>query len=99
MAPEGDSQLLWPERNGKELPQVSPLSLPSFPELEEENLDLRGLLTIFRRRAIIIAGVAIVVTAGAFIRVLKQDPIYEGRFRLLVEPVAEGNQFDKLTQK
>ncbi len=54
---------------------------------QEEDLDLRNLLNIVRRRAWAIAGVAAVVMGLVTVKTLHQEPVYEGNFRLLVEPV------------
>jgi succinoglycan biosynthesis transport protein ExoP len=60
-----------------------------FPESEgqENDWNIRDYLSILRRRAFIIAGVATVVMATVVSLALSQKPEYEGSFRLLVEPV------------
>jgi capsular exopolysaccharide synthesis family protein len=91
---------LLPNGNGKRLPSV-PLMYPTKPpeNNNDDELNLRQLLTVFRRRAIVIAGVAIAVTSGIGFWSLRQDPKYESRFQLLVEPVtAEGGKLEKLAQ-
>ncbi len=65
--------------------------------LQEEESDLRSLLTILRRRAWIIAGVAAVVMAVMGARTLHQPKIYEGRFRVLVEPVNAKDDLSELS--
>jgi len=73
----------------KVLPQT-PTTVPE--ESEEQPLDLNWLFAVVRRRLLIMAGVAIGLTAltGGFIvwKAKSVPPEYEGFFRLLVEPVS-----------
>lgn len=64
---------------------------------QEEDLDLRNLLTVVRRRAWIIVGVAAMVMALVTTRTLKQEEIYQGQFRVLVEPVNASEDLSDLT--
>ena len=64
---------------------------------QEEDLDLRNLLNIVRRRIWAIAGVAAVVMGVTTIRTLQQEPVYEGDFRVLVEPVNAEDDFSDLS--
>lgn len=90
---------LLPNKNGKPLPPPPLIYQNQFPEKEQDELNLRQLLIVVRRRALVIGGVAIAVTSAISFWTFSQTPKYEGRFQLLVEPVtAEGN-LDKLTQK
>lgn len=73
--------------NGK-----SPNSLPYiYPEqVHEEDgnkLDLRQVLGILRRRALVVASVAIAVATVMGTRAWNTPPVYEGKFRVLVEPI------------
>ena len=91
---------LLPKGNGKRLPSM-PLIYPTKPpeNNDDDDLNLRQLLTVFRRRALVIAGVAIAVTSGIGFWSFRQEPKYESRFQLLVEPVtAEGGKLNKLAQ-
>jgi capsular exopolysaccharide synthesis family protein len=91
---------LLPNGNGKRLPSM-PLIYPTKPpeNNDDDDLNLRQLLTVFKRRALVIAGVAIAVTSGIGFWSFRQEPKYESRFQLLVEPVtAEGGKLDKLAQ-
>lgn len=84
--------------NGKRL-QPPPLIYQSqLPEKDQDELNLRQLLTVVRRRAIVIGGVAIAVTSAICFWTLSQIPKYESKFQLLVEPVTEEGKLDKLTQ-
>lgn len=92
---------LLPNGNGKRLPSM-PLIYPTKPpenNNDDDDLNLRQLLTVFKRRALVIAGVAIAVTSGIGFWSFRQEPKYESRFQLLVEPVtAEGGKLNKLAQ-
>lgn len=91
---------LLPNGNGKRLPSM-PLIYPTQPpeNQDDDDLNLRQLLTVIKRRAFVIAGVAIAVTSGIGFWSFRQEPKYESRFQLLVEPVtAEGGKLNKLAQ-
>jgi polysaccharide biosynthesis transport protein len=49
--------------------------------------NFRDFLDVLRRRALIVTGIASLVMTTSVISLLKQKPIYESNFRLLVEPV------------
>ena len=63
---------------------------------QEEDLDLRNVLNVIRRRAWAIAGVAVVVMGLTTIKALQEEPVYEGDFRVLVEPVNAEDDFSDL---
>ncbi|MGB3292868.1 MAG: polysaccharide biosynthesis tyrosine autokinase [Phormidesmis sp.] len=81
---------------------MSPERSPSMLEewqlraLQEEDNDLRNLLMVVRRRAWVIVGVAALVMAFTATRTLEQEKIYQGQFRLLVEPVNAEDDFSDL---
>jgi capsular exopolysaccharide synthesis family protein len=84
--------------NGKHLPSI-PLIYPTKPLDNDDELNLRQLLTVLSRRVVVIAGVAIAVTSAVGFWTFRQTPKYESRFQLLVEPVtAEAGKIDKLAQ-
>ncbi len=84
--------------NGKRLPSL-PLVYPTQRPENDDELNLRQLLTVIRRRSLVIAGVAIAVTSGIGFWTFRQTPKYESRFQLLVEPVtAEEGKLEKLAQ-
>lgn len=86
--------------NGKHL-QVLPFISPTqqMPEEREpDELNLRQLLSVVRRRALVIVGVTVAVTSAIGFWTLNQTPKYESKFQLLVEPVTEEGKLDKLTQ-
>ncbi|RUR86773.1 GumC family protein [Chlorogloeopsis fritschii PCC 9212] len=61
----------------------------SFPWLEEQsdNWNLRDFVSLLRRRALVVVGVATIVMAYVIYSTSKQEPVYESSFRLLVEPL------------
>lgn len=83
---------------GHHLPPPPPIYQIQSPEPEPDELNLPQLLTVIRRRALVIAGVAIAVTCGMAFWTLRQTPRYESKFQLLVEPVTDEGNLDKLTQ-
>ena len=83
---------------GKPLQSVPLIYQAKLPENEPDELNLRQLLGMIRRRALVIAGVSIAVTSAIGFWTMKQTPKYEGKFQLLVEPVTEQGNLDNLTQ-
>jgi capsular exopolysaccharide synthesis family protein len=84
--------------NGKRLPS-QPIRTPNpLPDPTPDELNLRQLLSIVRRRALVIAGIAIATTSAIGFWTVSQTPKYESRFQLLVEPVTDEGNLDKLTQ-
>jgi succinoglycan biosynthesis transport protein ExoP len=74
--------------NGKSAPQL--LQAQPFVMWSEQQVDdwtARDFLSIIRRRALIIAGVAVTVMAGVCSITFSQQAEYQGNFQLLVEPV------------
>ncbi|MBT9312476.1 GumC family protein [Leptothoe kymatousa] len=59
---------------------------------DEDDLDLKQLLSVLRRRSLLIAGIAAGVMGCVLFNTLRQDPVYEGAFQVLVEPVNADNQ-------
>jgi polysaccharide biosynthesis transport protein len=59
---------------------------PAMPAPKDE-FDVRKLLAIARRRWLVIGGVALAVMAYSIATTLMEKPMYQGRFRMLVEPV------------
>ncbi len=55
--------------------------------VEEENISFGHIFSILRRRAALIASVAIIATTGAVFWSSNRTPKYEGKFQLLVEPL------------
>jgi len=89
MVASGDSLL----HNGNG--QYPPYAIP-LPQSDEDGLNLRQLLSVARRRAFLLSGVSLAVSSGVLAKVLTQEPVYEGKFQLLVEPVKGEENFDRL---
>lgn len=89
MVASGDS--LLHNGNGQYPPYAVPL-----PQSDEDGLNLRQLLSVARRRAFLLSGVSLAVSSGVLAKVLTQEPVYEGKFQLLVEPVKGKENFDRL---
>lgn len=97
MGSTGDYQPSLPNSNGTQMSELSPIYTSSFSKLDEDKLDLPQILAVTRRRAVIIAGVAIAVTSGVVAKVLQQVPDYEGKFQLLVGPTSDDNKLEQIT--
>lgn len=67
-------------------------SLPSMQSSKNE-FDFRKFISIVQRRWMVIGGVALVVFAYNVTNTLMEKPLYQGRFRLLVESV-NGSSLD-----
>lgn len=94
-----NSQPPFPNSNGKTPPPKTPLEAPSFTKAEDESLNLRALLSIARRRWLLLVAVTVAVSAVVGGRVLNEEPRYQSQFRLLVEPIASDKQFDQFSQR
>ncbi len=64
---------------------------------QEEESDLRNLLSVVRRRAWVITGVATVAMALVTGHALRQEKVYRGQFQVLVEPVNAEDDLSGLT--
>jgi capsular exopolysaccharide synthesis family protein len=63
---------------------------------DEEEIDLHQLLNILKRRWFTVVGVAVSVTAAVGLWSFQQEPIYEGKFQLLMEPPSEPKSMNPL---
>ncbi|MBR8835794.1 MAG: polysaccharide biosynthesis tyrosine autokinase [Stigonema ocellatum SAG 48.90 = DSM 106950] len=78
-------------------PSLQPQFLPRL-EGHEDDWNLRQVLSIAKRRALVIAGVTIAVMAAVVGVTLNQKPVYEAKFRILAEPVnSNDSKLPKLT--
>jgi polysaccharide biosynthesis transport protein len=84
---EYSSQPLGSEKNGDFVSPSLQIQTPPWLESEGEDWSLRDFLGILRRRSLVITGVATVVMVTFAYSTLKQKPVYESSFRLLVEPL------------
>jgi uncharacterized protein involved in exopolysaccharide biosynthesis/Mrp family chromosome partitioning ATPase len=95
------TQHLVPEKNGngKHPQPLLPVYTATFPEENKtDEWDLRQLLAVVRRRAVVIGSVAIAISASVWFSTLTRQPKYEGKFQLLVEPVTAESKLEELTQ-
>lgn len=84
---EQGSQLLSISKRGRQLQELPSVDKDEFSAPPQRGLDLRPILRTVRRKALLVIGIAGIVTAGAVYATKGAKPIYEGDFRLLVEPV------------
>ncbi|KAM3101353.1 GumC family protein [Phormidesmis sp. 146-12] len=85
------------EGNGKLLSIPDYLIQPSLRD-EEEDIGSQHLFGLLRRRALVIAGVAVVAISIVSVMVGKQTPQFKGEFQLLVEPIT-AQSLDQVTQE
>lgn len=88
-----DDQPLFPGWNNQPAPPDG-----TFSQGDENGADLRRVLSVMRRRILLISGVGLAVSTGVIGQVLDQDPVYEGNFRLLVEPIRDKQKIDQINQ-
>ncbi|ELR99346.1 polysaccharide biosynthesis tyrosine autokinase [Gloeocapsa sp. PCC 73106] len=72
--------------NNQLLYSLLPLINQRPAEEEEPTLDLRQLWTVVKHRLPLIATVAVSFTTAVGLWTITREPVYEGKFRLLVEP-------------
>ncbi|MGD1951914.1 MAG: GumC family protein [Leptolyngbyaceae cyanobacterium] len=79
---------------------VSEGNLRELPQLpwDDDDLDLKQLITVLRRRVWLIAAIAAGVMGTVIINTLRQEPVYEGNLQLLVEPVNADNQIQDFSE-
>lgn len=82
------SQPIFPNNGNGKNAQSIPYIYPE-PVYEEDNnkIELRQVLGILRRRALVVGSVAIAVATVVGTRAWNTPPLYEGKFRVLVEPI------------
>ncbi len=89
------------DRNQNLLAQQLSNQFPPFPlsDTQGDDWNLRDFLSVVRRRVLVIAGVVAVVMTATVYSSLKQKPVYESSFRLLVEPLNNENKLPELDSK
>jgi capsular exopolysaccharide synthesis family protein len=87
METEQGSQILSISKRGRQLQELPSVDQEEFSAPPKKGLNLRPLLRTVQRKALLVVGIAGVVTVGAWSLTKSAPPIYEGNFRLLVEPV------------
>ena len=84
---EQGSQLLSISKRGRQLQELPSVDKDEFSAPPQKGLNLRPILRTVRRKALLVIGVAGIVTFAAWTLTKGTKPVYEGDFRLLVEPV------------
>jgi capsular exopolysaccharide synthesis family protein len=84
---EQGSQLLSISKRGRQLQELPSVDRDEFSAPPQRGMNLRPLLRTVRRKALLVIGIAGVVTVGAWFLTKGAKASYEGDFRLLVEPV------------
>ena len=104
MEPSQTPSTLSPIRSNGAVPSATVAPQPSSilaawqeHAQQQEEGDLRQLLSVIRRRAWVIAGVAAVVMAFTTTRALQEEEVFRGQFRVLVEPVNADDDLSDLT--
>jgi len=76
-----------------------PLNIPPLPKTDEESLNLRQLLSVARRRWLLLTAVTLAVSSLVGVKILNEVPRYQSRVHLLVEPIAGDERFDQFSQR
>lgn len=97
MSSDANFQPLLPNSNTQVLLPTSALS-SGFSGIDEDQLDLSRILSLVRRRMLVIAGVGLAISSGIIAKTLGKTPQYQGKFQLLVEPVTGEQELDQLNQ-
>lgn len=84
--------------NGSANLPVTRLDPVALSPIQAES-ELTSLLFVIRRRGWLVLGVAIAATSVMWGWTLTRTPIYRGEFRVLVEPVADGDRSERLLQE
>ncbi|MBD2357554.1 polysaccharide biosynthesis tyrosine autokinase [Tolypothrix sp. FACHB-123] len=86
------------ERNGNADHSIFPSQFAALGfEKESSDWDLRQILGLLQRRALIIVGVGTLVMSAVTYSTINQKPVYESNFQLLVEPLNEEKSLLQLT--
>ncbi len=88
---------LVPQQNGKHPQPLLPIYAPTTEENKSDDWDLRQILAVVRRRAVVIGSVAIAICTTVWCSTLTSEPKYEGKFGLLVEPVTAQSKLTGLS--
>ena len=90
------SQISNNDRNQNSIPALPPQIVPGWESPEGQG-SLKKFFRVLQRRYLIIGGVTIALMAGITYMTMKKIPVYEGNFRLLVEPVSDDSKLPNLT--
>ncbi|MBP0016328.1 MAG: polysaccharide biosynthesis tyrosine autokinase [Cyanobacteria bacterium SBLK] len=70
-----------------------------LPKTQEDSLNLRQALSVLRRRWWLFLLVGAAVSSSMSFRILNEIPIYKSSFRILIEPIASEETFDRFSQR
>lgn len=87
METEQTSQALTLGARGRSSVQPPPIEPDEAESQQNQGLNFRALGRTVQRQALLIAGVATLVAVGASYLAMREPPVYEGDFQVLVEPV------------
>jgi capsular exopolysaccharide synthesis family protein len=94
MKSEQDVQALPLSKNGKQSEQLALVDIDEFDDIKKRGLNLRPLWRTTQRNALLITGVTTVAAVATFLYSGLTSPhVYEGDFRLLVEPITSEAKF------
>ncbi|MBW4614350.1 MAG: polysaccharide biosynthesis tyrosine autokinase [Desmonostoc vinosum HA7617-LM4] len=73
---------------------IHPLSQANATQLnvEEDELNLGNILTVLRRRILLIIGITAVVATAAVLKAETDPPVFQGSFEILTKPVTGENK-------
>ncbi|MBW4691738.1 MAG: polysaccharide biosynthesis tyrosine autokinase [Lyngbya sp. HA4199-MV5] len=92
MEHEQTSQLIVSAENGRRFQWLPSTNSSRADDADEGGLNLGQVIATLRRRILIIAGVATVVTSLALLKALTSKPLYQSSFEILTKPVTVENQ-------
>ncbi len=87
METEPVSQVFSISKRGRQLQQLPSVDKEEINAPPQKGLNLNPILRTIKRKAILVLGIAGIVTAGAVVYSKQTPPSYQGDFRLLVEPI------------
>ncbi|NET72751.1 MAG: polysaccharide biosynthesis tyrosine autokinase, partial [Sphaerospermopsis sp. SIO1G2] len=99
MSNQNPAQITKADENGKFItPEILPAQSQNIPylEVEEDEGSLKELLGTIRRRALVIFGVVAVGMAYVTYSTINSKTVYQGSFKLLVEPVSSDNNLGQI---
>jgi polysaccharide biosynthesis transport protein len=78
------------------VPSMLPMPMP-LADIPSDEWNLQQVMAVVRRRAWAIASVAALVMSVVVPSTFSQEAVYQGQFRLLVEPVNANDDFENIT--
>jgi len=94
MNPEENVQSLSLRKHGRQSEQTASLDTEEFDEPRQTGLNLRPLLRTIQRNALLIAGIATVVSVGNLYLNWDTARTYEGDFRMQIEPITSEGRYN-----